>query len=46
MSKFRLKSKLSTYGLHAQIFYPIPPEEICELYWYVDDIPGDGLGQS
>ncbi|WP_164730973.1 hypothetical protein [Anoxybacter fermentans] len=42
--KIKLKSNLKVYGLKLQVYFAIPSEEIDELYYYVDDIPGDGRG--
>lgn len=32
------------FGLKSAKYVPNPPEEIDELYYYKDDIPGDGRG--
>lgn len=42
--KIRLKMLESGYGLNAHIYRPVPPVEIDELHYYVDDITGDGRG--
>lgn len=43
----RLMANLAkVYGLKAQIYYPVPPREICELHYYGEDIPGDERGMD
>jgi hypothetical protein len=43
--KIRLKANLQVaFGLQTHLFRPIPPVEIDELHYYMDDIPGDGRG--
>ncbi len=35
---------IQRYNLSSQIFYPLPSQEIDELYFYFDEISGDGRG--
>lgn len=39
-------ANLKRYNLQAMIFYPVPPIEIDELHYYVDDLFGDQRGLS
>ena len=35
---------LELFGLHSRVFLPVPPGEIDELHYCVDEIAGDGYG--
>lgn len=44
--KISASKKLSSYGLFATLYHQNPPREVDEIYYYVDDVSGDGRGIS
>lgn len=46
MKKVVLAANLERYQLNSLIYYPVPPIEIDELHYYVDDLLGDQRGLS
>lgn len=43
--RIRLKTNLAiAFGLVSHRFDPIPPVEIDEIHYYVDEVSGDGRG--
>lgn len=44
MRKIKVLGNANAFGLKPAKYLPNPPVEIDELYYYQDDIPGDGRG--
>lgn len=46
LRKKKLIFQINVYGLKSKFYFPVPSKEVDELFYYVDEIPGDERGME